>query len=116
MPRSGLDTAQADTPRSCKWVRTPFQPALSANAPCTSSTVGLEELSGDVVMCTLRGCWPRASSRGMEPAPCLGGNPEIIGQPTARGAGLACPPPQAAQVRSHRLRSRHAPLHAAPAG
>src|SRR3712207_3541097 len=83
MPRSGLDTAQAATPRSYRWARTPFQPALSANAPCTSSTVGLEELSGVVVMCTLRSRWPRASSRGREPAPCLDGSPHSIGQSTA---------------------------------
>src|SRR3712207_2570640 len=92
IPRSGFDTGHAATPRSCKEARTPFQPALSANAPCTRSTVGVEALSGVVVIVRTSGPGAPSELSGAGSAPCLGGDPQIIGQPTAPVEGSASAP------------------------
>src|SRR5688572_26100513 len=74
MPRRGLDTATAGTPSASSCATTSFQPELSANAPCTSATVGLGSAvdAGRVMgifssVGAVRRCWGPVSVAGQFP-------------------------------------------------
>src|ERR1700750_2915698 len=74
MPRSGLAAATTGTPAACSRSMTPAQLELSANAPCTSTTVNEEgDVVSDMVMAPCSRISSSPSSPGSDIAP--GGHP-----------------------------------------